>query len=223
MAENLSKLLPDLDYGRKGAMRDVGMDGKPKVEEPPPPPPPPTFSEEELNLARDIAYEEGRQKGFDEGRDAAGRVTGEALAKMAQHMDMLAGVQAAANHQVLEDAVRLAQTMIRRYLPALAKRHAFDEVADMMRELVPHLLDEPRIIVRVAADIEETVRGHLEDVARSHGFEGRVVVHGDARMGNSDCKIEWADGGAERDLDRAVSELDAVLARTLAEGGAAQE
>jgi flagellar assembly protein FliH len=44
----------------------------------------------------------------------------------------------------------------------------------------------------------------LEEIARARGFEGRLIVMGEADVASGDCRIEWADGGLVR--DRAATE-----------------
>ena len=196
----------------RGDGGDVGM-----VEPPPPPPPPaPTFSEEELSLARETAFEEGRRIGFSEGQDAGGKQIAEAVAALTDALPSLSQAQVAANDRILSDAVKLVMATMRRALPAMAEKGGFDEVSKVVAELVPHLLDEPRIIVRVAKSLVDTMRERLEQVAASTGFEGRVVVQDDERLGPGDCKVEWADGGAERDLSRLIGEMNQIVDRALA-------
>ena len=182
----------------------------------PPPPPAPMFSEEELNLARETAFEEGRRKGFAEGQDAGGIQIAQALEAVTQSLPGVSEEQARANDQIMSESIKLVMATMHRAFPAMAEKHAFDEVAKVVADLVPHLLDEPRIIVRVALPLVETMRERLEQVALSTGFEGRVVVQDDARMGPGDCRVEWADGGAERDLSRLLNEMDQIVERALA-------
>jgi hypothetical protein len=47
------------------------------------------------------------------------------------------------------------------------------------------------------------------------GYSGEVVLLADNQMGLSDCLVEWADGGAERNVERLWSEVEEVLHRTL--------
>lgn len=192
---------------------DPAVDGAPQVQDEPPPPPAAMFSEEELNLARDTAFEEGRRIGFSEGQEAAGVQIAQALDAITRSLPAVAEAQSKANDLILSDAVKLAMATMRRAMPATAEKYAFDEVAKVVADLVPHLLDEPRIIVRVALPLVDTMRQRLEQVAHSTGFEGRMVVQEDARLGPGDCKVEWADGGAERDLSRLLNEMDQIVDR----------
>lgn len=179
-------------------------------------PPAPMFTEEELNMARDGAFDEGRRSGYAEGLEAGGSMIAQSLDALVQALPGVVHSQNMANELILHDAVRLTMATLRRALPATAEANAFAEVAKVVADLVPHLLDEPRIIVRVAPVLVDTIRTRLEQIAQSTGFEGRMVVQEDARLNPGDCKVEWADGGAERDLVRMLAEMEEVVDRALA-------
>src|SRR3546814_7302027 len=48
------------------------------------------------------------------------------------------------------------------------------------------------------------------------GFEGKLVFLADERLKTGDLRVEWADGGAERNQKALWQEIDAVIARVLA-------
>ena len=58
--------------------------------------------------------------------------------------------------------------------------------------------------MRIAEPIYEIAHKRLDEIARLHGFEGRLVVLAEPGMALGDCRIEWADGGLAR--DRAATE-----------------
>ena len=64
--------------------------------------------------------------------------------------------------------------------------------------------------MRIAEPIYEVAHKRLEEIARLHGFEGRLVVLAEPGMALGDCRIEWADGGLAR--DRAATEAAIVEA-----------
>ncbi|HEY0301889.1 MAG TPA: hypothetical protein VGC36_11170, partial [Rhizomicrobium sp.] len=59
-------------------------------------------------------------------------------------------------------------------------------------------LGEPRVVLHTSPRIAELLRPRLAEIAHEEGFEGRVVVSGEAALGSADCRIEWRGGGAER-------------------------
>jgi flagellar assembly protein FliH len=214
------KYMFDLDFDHPVPRAPVAdaepeqMEAQPEPE--PEPEPPPMFSEEELAFARDAAFEEGRQAGIAEEQGRNERMTATALAALADQMSTVFRQQDEANEANGRAAVRVAQAVLKKVLPAACEHHAFEEVTRVVEEVVGHILDEPRIIVKVAEPLVEAVRERLEAVCQAHGFEGRVVVQADARLASGDCRVEWTDGGAERDQVRLMQEVEATVERALA-------
>lgn len=213
------KYMFDLDFDhpapRASAADEIEQE---EAEEPPEPepPPPPMFTEEELAFARDAAYEEGRQAGESEAQQRTERLTATALNALADQMSGLFRQQEDANDVNARTAVRIAMSVLKKVLPVACETHGFAEVTRVVEEVVEHLLDEPRIIVKVAEPLMEAVRERLEVVCQTHGFEGRVVVQPDPRLTPGDCRVEWTDGGAERDQARLLEEIEATVERSLA-------
>ena len=63
----------------------------------------------------------------------------------------------------------------------------------------------------------------MEALLPRTGFEGKLVYLGDDTMGASDVRLEWADGGAERNCERQWEEIDALIARALQSNTTAPE
>lgn len=205
----------------------------------PPPPPPPTFSEAELAAARQQGYAEGEKagkaagygQGFGEG-NTAGRKAGHEQAKaelekqletrLAASLDRIgAGVdqlltgraQAAAERR--DQPVHLALAIVRKLLPEYSRRHGLGEIEGMVRQCLTELMDEPRLLVRVAPDMVDPVREHLEPMAGSRGFGAKLMVLEEPSLGRGDCRVEWAEGGAERNTAQLIAEIEACAARLL--------
>ncbi|MBX6322342.1 MAG: flagellar assembly protein FliH, partial [Rhodospirillaceae bacterium] len=67
--------------------------------------------------------------------------------------------------------------------------------------------------VRLHDSLLDPLRERLDAVAAGAGFEGRIVILADPAMPVGDCRVEWADGGIERDTDRLWRDIEAALAR----------
>lgn len=212
------KYMFDVDFGRPAQAQAVVAE--PEEDEPEeavePEPPAPTFTEEELSFARDSAFEEGRQAGMGEALEQSERMIATALTALSDQMQTVFRQQEQANDENSRTATRVALAVLKKVLPAACETHAFDEVTRVVEGVVGHLLDEPRIIVKVADPLVEAVRERLEAVCAAHGFEGRVVVQADARLTPGDCRVEWTDGGAERDQARLIQDIEATVERALA-------
>ncbi|MGE5506627.1 MAG: flagellar assembly protein FliH [Actinomycetota bacterium] len=214
---NIRKYMFDLDFSPQAAQPKVAEpEPQPAYEEDEAPlPPAPTFTEEELQLAREAAWEDGHQTGLAEGNEIAARILADAMTALSNHLHDLKVRQEEIGDVNARTAVRVAQAVLKKVLPRTCEAHAFEEVTRVVEECLGHVLDEPRIIVRVSAELVDPVRERLEAVAGDHGFEGRVVVQADPRLTASDCKVEWTDGGAERDQVRLLAEIDEVVERAV--------
>lgn len=207
-----------------------------------PEPPPPTYGEAELNAAREAGFREGmvaghnagQQKGFAEGH-AAGAAEGAAAARAevesgdasltARALDRIAqGVAGMLASREAEKAARsdqpvhIALAIVRKLMPEMARRHGLAEIEGVVRSCLTELLDEPRLIVRVAPDTIDLVRPHLEGMIAASGFGTKLVVVGDAAIGPGNCRTEWAEGGAERDTKALLAEIEQSAQRLLDAG-----
>jgi flagellar assembly protein FliH len=178
-------------------------------------PPPPTFSEAELAAARAAGYTEGEETG----RMAASQAIEVRLAELVQQIGAIVPGLAADRDQAIaavsQEAARLAHAMVRKIMPELARRYRIDEIEAVVIDSLSKALDQPRIIIRTPADVTTFLSDRLETVARQYGFAGRVIVLGDPSLGPSDVKVEWGDGGAERCIQRAWADVEAVVARVV--------
>ena len=109
--------------------------------------------------------------------------------------------------------------LARRFLPEYARRHGSDEILSMIRACVAELQDEPRITVRVAAEVAEELAVPLEQLAQTRGLTSGFRILPDPSLGPSDARLEWSDGSAERDATRFWSDVDAAAERTLGHPG----
>jgi flagellar assembly protein FliH len=212
------KYMFDLDFGappsRPGAV-PVEV-AEPELDLPVDLPPPPTFTEEDLEVVRAAAFTDGQQAGLVEAAEATERKLADSCDRMADGIAALCAAQERSADEAKAVAARVALSVLRKVLPAACETHAFDEVIRMVEECFSHVLDEPRIIVRVAPPLVDPVRERLEAAALGHGFEGRVVVQPDPRLPMGDCRVEWADGGADRDQARLIADIEDAVNRALA-------
>ena len=216
----VTKFLFDTEFGeitpRRQQQRDAAAAAaSPSEPPPPPPPPPPMFSEQELQLARERAFESGKRTGIHEAEAATQRLAATALQALAGRMQGLERHYVDLAGRRERNAVRAALAVARRLLPALAEREGVAELEALFAEHLSHLVEEPRLTVRVNDLIFEETRQRLGEMAEGAGFEGRLTVIADPGVAVGDCRIEWAEGGMERNQTRFWQDIDAAVARGL--------
>jgi len=102
------------------------------------------------------------------------------------------------------EAVEVAVAAARKLAPELISREPLAELGKLAAGCFTHLVATPHVVVRVSEGLYAEAREHLEAIARTSSFGGRLVVLAEPDMQLGDCRVEWADGGIVR--ERAATE-----------------
>jgi flagellar assembly protein FliH len=180
----------------------------------------PTITVVEAERRREDAEAQAHRKGFALGQAqargeaeqriaAALGVIGDGLSRLDQS---LGGIEARLETEAVEVAVAVGAKLA----PQLIAREPFAEISALANECFHQLVTAPHIVIRVGNEIYDDAKDKLEEIARAKGFEGRLVVLADEAMAPGDCRIEWADGGVNRDSAATLSAIDDVVGRYVA-------
>jgi flagellar assembly protein FliH len=139
--------------------------------------------------------------------------------RIADTMERIAANLAEANNALtaietrLEcEAVEVAVAVARKLSPALIAREPFAEISALASECFRELVAAPHVAVRVNDALYAAAREKLEDIVRAKSFQGRLVVLAEPDIALGDCRIEWADGGINRDVAAAEAAINAAVA-----------
>lgn len=181
---------------------------------------PKSFSEAEVELFKKNAFEEGKLTGYDQGKAEALADAATLTAAALANIDASLPAALESVHRAREEAIAAAVTAMgaiaRKLLPAMAEARAIDEIEALARDCLARLAEEPRIVVKTAPDMADAVRAKLETLGVQYGFAGRLVVMPDPALPVTDTRIEWADGGAERNVADTWKEIEDAIERFLA-------
>jgi flagellar assembly protein FliH len=188
------KFLFDVDF--TGA-----ADGKPTI----------PLAEHVLKLAE--AEAAAHSRGYAEAQTDAGvefdRRATEAIERIATSLAAANDALQAIESRLECEAVEVAVAVARKLAPALIAREPFAEIAALASDCFRQLVAAPHIAVRVNDALYAAAKEKLDDILRARNFEGRLVVMAEHDIAVGDCRIEWADGGINRDsaaADAAISE-----------------
>jgi flagellar assembly protein FliH len=166
--------------------------------------------------AESQAYRNGFAAGQAQAKTEATAHIAASLALVAEGLDKLNRALTGIEARLEIEAVEVAVSVANKLAPELIARQPFEEISALATECFRHLVTAPHVVVRIGADIYDTARHKLEEIAAARGFEGRLVVHSEAAMAPGDCRIEWSDGGVTRDRAAAAAAIDDVVARYVA-------
>ncbi len=168
-----------------------------------------------LGEAESRGFRDGFAAAEKEGTAVAARRTAIAFEQIGDALDRVARGLAAVEQQLETEAVDLAAAIARKLAPELVSREPFAEIAALATECLKQLTTAPHIVVRVNDALHETARERLDEIARSRGFEGRLLVVAEPELAAGDCKIEWADGGVVRNAAKTDLAIGNAIGRYL--------
>ncbi len=187
----------------------------------PPPIPPATFSEDDLVQACAAARAEGEEAGRQIAAEAFDAQANRLLEALLAQINDLVARQRDADGDLARQSVEIAIATARKCLPQMARRGGLMEIEDMVREILGGMLDEPRVVIRVADSVLDDLRARIDAIGQRLGFQGSVVLLSDPDMGPADCRVDWADGGAERIARNVWDDIDAAVKRAFDDGAPA--
>lgn len=198
---------------------DRSFDAKPKKQEPAL-----AFTAEDLQAAREAAFLEGQTVGRQQALQGIEQATCEAVTNLGARIAELMAREAARQELMQAEAAALAVAITRTLAPRLMAAEPAGEISHMVARYFEICRDAPQLVIRVAPELVEELDGRLKNLAAEQAFGGEIVLRGDPALRNSDCTVEWGDGGAERrerviqeEIDRLVEDFIAARERAAAE------
>ncbi len=177
---------------------------------------PPTFTMEELEAARSEAYAKGRQEGMDDAMAGIEQQVARTLDAVFSRVSKVFEQHTQWTKQMEADAARLGLAVIGRLAPELAREKELPEVEAVIREAFGFLTEQPKVMIRVAKELEEPLSGKVELMASRVGYEGQVVLVGDPELPIDDCRVSWQAGAVERSLEDVWGQIEQITERVLA-------
>ena len=201
----------------------VGESETDAEEEAEPEGPPPEYFEEDVRQAREDGYNAGHAAGHAEGLEAgrqdaqaqADQALAAVLDRVAAGIDEIAGGLSTAEERRDREALNVAVKLVQKLFPALERRYGLKEIEALITDSLDRLREKTRVVIRVAPNRLEAIQERIDALAAKSGYEGKVMVISDAELPDGDVRVEWAEGGAERDTNRLWREIETAIARTI--------
>jgi flagellar assembly protein FliH len=164
----------------------------------------------------DAANAAGVTEGLRQGLASAEAAMAQTMATFTQAFQAFAARHGAEIGRMKQMAVDIALAVTAKLLPSMGPKAALAEMDALMRETLAKLREEPRVVIRVPEALADDVLARIEEITNAAGYPGSITLLGEPGLAGSDCRIEWADGGVERDGARLKADLDAAVSRCLA-------
>ncbi len=177
------------------------------------------YSTEEI----DALSARAREQGMKSGQVRAAEQQAQEVAKLVDVIRDVAARSSRAADDVRQEAALIALAAARKLASAAVDALPSADVEDVLRHALHQALGEPRIVLHTSPKVAEILRPRLAEIAAEEGFEGRVVVSGEAAMGPADCRIEWRGGGAERSESTIEAAIADLIARRFSNVSSVEE
>lgn len=168
-----------------------------------------------LAEAEEAAHRRGYTRAQTDAKVEADRRVAAALERIAKGIAEANAVLAAIETRLECETVEVAVAVARKLAPALIAREPFAEISALASDCFRQLVASPHIAVRVNDSLYEIAREKFDGIVRARGFEGRLVVLAEPDIAPGDCRIEWADGGVDRDSAKADAAIGEAVASYL--------
>jgi flagellar assembly protein FliH len=165
-----------------------------------------------LAEAEKTAYRRGYEQAQSDAKVEADRRIAAALERIAKDVAQASAALTAIEARLECEAVEVAVAVARKLAPALIAQEPFAEISALAGDCFRQLVASPHIAVRVNDGLYATAREKLDGILRGRGFEGRLVVLAEPDIAPGDCRVEWADGGINRDTGRAEAAIGEAVA-----------
>ncbi len=175
----------------------------------------PVFTRLELDAATAQARDEGHAAGMAEALSQREQQVSDALSAIAERLGAVLAEKASADRESERNTIELTRAIASKLFPALLRKGALAELEAVVIQCMHDTIGEPRLVLRVPDAIFEAAQQRIAPLAASNGYPGKVIILVDETLGESDCRVEWADGGAERDTARSWRDIDTAITRAL--------
>jgi flagellar biosynthesis/type III secretory pathway protein FliH len=170
----------------------------------------PVFSAAELASARDEATQEGRDLATAEAEASSRAASSRCLAEIAAQMSAARAETATIAEESAEAIARLLLGCFATALPALSARHGAAELTALLRQLLPALRREPKIIVRINPHLVPAMTEEIHSLDADLSARVRLIPTDAVAPG--DARITWDNGAASRDAASLWKQIENILA-----------
>lgn len=179
-------------------LEPIVVEPEPVVEEVEPEPEVITFSEEEVAEKVKEAEKKAYERGLKAAQESIEQSQKELLESINNKLIALIANTMKAEETAEQEAFVLARAVVDKLVPGLNEEHAAEIVNKFIADNFNSFKNESKLSFYIHPDIISYAQETIAKLANSYDFEGKIALHKDASLEKADCRIEWENGGVER-------------------------
>ncbi len=106
---------------------------------------------------------------------------------------------------------QLALAIAKKVLPTFIAQNGIQEIEALVNDALRDMSREPRLVVRVHESEFSVLDEKIRKMAEQRAFPGQLVILADEAVETGDCRIEWSDGGVERNVGATMGAAEQTL------------
>jgi flagellar assembly protein FliH len=106
---------------------------------------------------------------------------------------------------------QLVLAIAKKILPDFTAKNGLQEIEALLGDTIRDMAREPRLVVRVHENMFDTVNERVQALATQRAYPGKVIVLADSEVASGDCRVEWADGGVERNTQSTWNKIQETI------------
>jgi flagellar assembly protein FliH len=100
---------------------------------------------------------------------------------------------------------------LKKLLPELYATHGAEQIESVIQQCLAIAHEMPKIQIRVSPNMQSIIEQRIILIAQQHGFNGKLTVVADATLADSDCRVEWGNGGLENISSQCWQQIESHL------------
>lgn len=219
------------DNSLKGNIPSDGADipEKESIPEEPEIPPAPTFSEEELAMAKAIAYQEGYDKALEESRHNHLTHLHESLDNLVQAINEHINKKNIHLETITIQASEIITELFNQMMPFFTANYGVKEITDAIDDILPTLMEEDSLTFTFSDVHRDILEEKIPQILKDHHFKGEYYINYE-QLPDLYTQVKWRFGCITKDpnvikegIDRALETLKKHHKKALMEDNVSAE
>jgi flagellar assembly protein FliH len=166
---------------------------------------------EQIDALKKEFYDSGYGAGQKAGKDEQAAQLAALIATLDCHITaLIENIGALATEQDVQTR-KLVLAIARKLMPDFAARNGLQEIEALLGETIREMAREPRLVVRIHESQFDAVNERVQAIAVQRAYSGKVIVLADNDVASGDCRVEWADGGIERNTQSTMNAIEQTI------------
>jgi flagellar assembly protein FliH len=145
---------------------------------------------------------------------STGRIQAEAeMDQIARQLHVLENQEFTRRQAAKKDVARLAHLIGKKLAATLIKAHPIGEIETLVAECLTTCQQEPKLVIKLNDALVEPMHERIEAMRLRQHLESQIILIGDADIPLGDGRVEWNDGGAERNSLELGEAIDGIVER----------